>query len=368
MTSLPPISYLARRMVPTRMAPAFALAYVLVLLIVSLYPFTGWRFTGEPVFAFYSYPLPYYFTVFDNAVNVLAYLPLGAALLLSWRPRRAALPVAVLLGTGLSAAVEFIQQFLPGRIASNLDILSNGSGALLGALLAAMLSRRSLQRHWLVLRHANFAPGVLVEWGLVWLLFWFITQFDPSQPFLGVVVEPQGLPQPFISPIADPALFLRLLESGGVMLNLLGVALYVSVLMKHTWQGPRAMRRVLGVGLLVKLAFAGMLLKPAMFFAWLNSMVVVGALLGAALLLVLWRLQRRWRAVLGLLALLAANVVSWLWPLTPQWTAMLPLFRWQYGHLQHFNGLSAIISDLWPYGAMLFLLAIAVLPQDLDEI
>lgn len=360
MTSLPPISYLARRITPTRMAPAFTLAYVLVLLIVSFYPFTDWHYSGQPVFAFYTFPLPYYFTLFDNAINVLAYVPLGAGLALCLRGGFRGFILALLAGCGLSAGVEFIQQFQPDRIASNMDILSNGCGAFLGALAATVLSGRRWQRYWLVYRHNRFAPGRWAEWGLVWLLFWFITQFDPSQPFLGVVVEPAGLPQPFDSPLADPELFLRLLEGAGIMLNLLGVALYVSVLVRHTWQGPQAMRRVLGLGLLVKLAFAGMLLKPAMFFAWLNGSVVVGALAGTGLLLLLWRLQRRWRALLGLLSLCAATLVSWLWPLTPQLSAMLPLFRWQYGHLQHFNGLSAIITDLWPYVAMLILMGVWV--------
>ncbi|MBE9609058.1 VanZ family protein [Chitinilyticum piscinae] len=368
MSKLPPISLLARRMAPTHMAPAFTLAWTLVLLIVSFYPFSEWHYAGQPLLEFYFYPLPYYFTVFDNAVNVLAYVPLGAGLLLCMRPRWGRLLLAVLGGTLLSAGVEFIQQFQPDRIASNLDIISNACGSLIGATAALLLSGRRWQRFWLVFRHSHFAGGRWVEWGLVWLVFWFITQFDPSQPFLGVVVEPADLPQVFETPFADPKLQLRLLEAGGVMLNLLGVALYVSVLMKHTWQGPQAMRRVLAAGLLVKLAFAGMLLKPAKFFAWVNSSVLFGALAGALLLVLLWRLQRRWRALLGLLSLALASLVSWLWPLSPQLSATLPLFRWQYGHLLHFNGLSGIITDLWPYVAMLVLIGVLVSPRDPQDI
>jgi hypothetical protein len=57
-----------------------------------------------------------------------------------------------------------------------------------------------------------------------------------------------------------------------------------------------------------------------------------------------------------------AVVVSMVWPLTPQLSATLPLFKWQYGHLNHFNGLAQIIGDIWPFGAIVFLLLYLLLP------
>jgi VanZ family protein len=362
MQNLTSISYLARKAKPTLVSPFFCAVSILVILIVSLFPFSGWRFTGEPVFAFYTYPLPYYFTVFDNAINVLAYIPLGFSLVLMWRRFRLALIYALWGGVAVSAGVEFTQQFLPGRIASNLDIISNGFGELCGAILGLIFSLRSWQSQWHRLRHHFFAPGAVVEWGLVWLALWFATQFDPSLPFLGVVVTPQGLPQPFISPIDNPALFLRLLEGGGMMLHLLGVALFVSVLMRYSRQIPAAIAWVLSGALLIKMGFAGMLLEPNQFFAWLNLNIVAGGALGSLLMWVLWQLNRRLRACAGLLALVAAQSVANLWPLTPQFSATMPLFKWNYGHLQHFNGLSRMIGELWPYGAMLFLLYFIIVP------
>ncbi|MEJ2792497.1 VanZ family protein [Iodobacter sp. LRB] len=354
------ISYLARRITPTRVPRYIAFCSALVILVVSLYPFSGWRFTGEPIWAFYAYPLPYYFTFFDNTINVLAYLPLGFSMAISLRHLRYGSFLAALSGLALSSTVEFIQQFLPGRVASNLDILSNSFGALLGVLLALILGNRYWQNRWLAVRHAWFAPGPAVEWGTTWLVLWFITQLDPSQPFLGVVVESPGLPQPFESPMQNAKLFLRLLEGGGMMLHFLGVALFVSVLVRHTWQSPKAIRFTLLTALLLKLGFAGLLLKPAQFFAWININIVVGGLLGTLALVLLWRLNRRLRALVGALALIATLVIGWFWPLTPQLSATLPLFRWHYGHLLHFNGLSAVISDLWPYGAIALLLWLSI--------
>ncbi|MGL4996803.1 MAG: VanZ family protein [Deefgea sp.] len=343
-------------------SPFFFAVALLVILILSWYPFSGWRFTGEPVFAFFTYPLPYYFTLFDNAINILAYIPLGLSAALILRRSRLALIYAALIGLLVSMGVEFVQQFLPSRIASNMDILSNGFGAVLGAVMGVFFSHRSVLRRWQLFRHDYLAPGAAVEWGATWLLLWFTTQLDPSLPFLGVVVLPQGLPQPFISPLNNAALFLRLLEGGGMMLHLLGVALFVSVLVRDSRQIPRAILGVLFFALLIKMGFAGMLLQPEQFFAWLNLNVVLGGLAGGILLWILWQLNRRLRAIVGFLALFAANWVGYLWPLSADDSPQLMIFKWNYGHLQHFNGLSHAIGDVWPLGAMLFFLYFIVEP------
>ncbi|UXY15157.1 VanZ family protein [Chitiniphilus purpureus] len=359
MRSFPPVSYLAGHLPPSRLSRYFLACYLLIILLLSFYPFSGWHYNGEPVLAFYRYPLPYYFTFFDNFANVLAYVPLGLALVLSWRRRWYAWPLAVLSGTGLSAAVEFAQQFLPDRVASNLDILANGCGAVIGATLGLVVGSRRWQRRWLVLRHHFLAPGALGEWSLAWLGLWYVTQLDPSVPFLGVVVEAVALPQPFISPLSDARLFLDLLESSGVALHLIGVALFVSILVRYQRQVVPAMTLALGIGLLIKLFFAGVMLKRAEFFAWINLNVLIGAGGGIVVLAACARLNRRLRALLGALASAAALGVSWAWPLAAQLSATLALFRWQYGHLQHFSGMAALIGDLWPYGAIVLMVAVA---------
>ncbi len=356
------ISFLARKAKPTMVSPFFFAVSLLVILILSGYPFSGWRFTGEPVLAFFSYPLPYYFTIFDNAINILAYIPLGLSAVLIVRRSRLALIYATLLGFAVSMGVEFVQQFLPGRVASNMDILSNGFGAFIGAVIGAVCSQRTILRRWLLYRHDYLAPGAVVEWGAIWLLLWFTTQFDPSLPFLGVVVLPQGLPQPFVSPLNDPALFLRLLEGGGMMLHLVGVALFVSMLVRESRQIPRAMLGVLICALLIKMGFAGMLLRPEQFFAWLNLNIVFGGLAGGILLWILWQLNRRLRSVAGFASIFAASWVSYLWPLSSADSSPLLIFKWNYGHLQHFNGMSNAIGNVWPYGAMLFFLYFMMAP------
>ncbi len=80
------------------------------------------------------------------AANLLGYVPLGAlafvALLRSDTRRRAAPGgVAVLAGAALSFAMELLQNYLPQRVPSNVDLALNAAGAALGAV-----ARRAGQR------------------------------------------------------------------------------------------------------------------------------------------------------------------------------------------------------------------------------
>lgn len=74
----------------------------------------------------------------EDLANVALFLPVGFALARWTGP----LP-AVLLGGSLSAACEYAQQAIPHRHASPLDVAMNASGALLGAVLAVVVARRT---------------------------------------------------------------------------------------------------------------------------------------------------------------------------------------------------------------------------------
>lgn len=363
----PPVSYLARERTPSRIGHYFFYCSLLLIVIISFYPFTGWFYNRTDLFAFFFYPLPHYYTLFDNSVNVMAYIPTGFFLARMLRKKSFTWLRAILLCALISASIEFIQQFLPNRVSSNLDILSNSAGAALGCLFAHLYASRRLKRLYLFWRHSALAPGLAAEWGLVWMLLWFISQLDPSQPFLSVVVVPRGLPQPYISPIENATFFLNLLEGGGMMLNLIGVAFFVSLLARRTSQAPKAIFFTLIIALMAKLFFASMLLKREQFFSWLNLNILVGGIAGSILIFLLWRLNQRARAFLALITLAGSQIISWMWPLSPQYSATLALFRWNYGHLSHFNGLTSIISDIWPIGAMLWLAYILIIPIEEDS-
>jgi len=77
----------------------------------------------------------------DVAVNVLIYVPLGAAAALALarkHSRAVAVGLAIPLGMVLSAALEMLQIYVPGRQCSLMDVVSNTAGTAAGALAALM--------------------------------------------------------------------------------------------------------------------------------------------------------------------------------------------------------------------------------------
>lgn len=156
--------------------------YALFLVVGSLHPYQGWASLSDWSAAFLWEPWPKYITRTDLATNVLVYTPLGYALAL-WFSMPGRRPRGVLLGglagLALSFVLESVQQLLPGRIASNLDMLVNGLGAWSGALLALhhgrWLRAMSALARW---RERWFRPGAATNLGIGILMLWFMAQFS----------------------------------------------------------------------------------------------------------------------------------------------------------------------------------------------
>src|SRR5574343_1052160 len=333
-----------------------AFVNAVVIFFLSLYPFTGWAYSGRPLFEFLSYPLPYYTRFFDNAANLLIYVPYGFSLALLLMPRWLSFVLALLLCLLTSITVEFLQEFLPMRVASNLDVLCNVAGGVLGAILAVspLFRRRMHQlRQW---RRRHFAEHSAVDYGLLLLGVWLLTQFNPAMPLCGVVAYPQGLPQPYISPLENPRLFLFLLEAGGAMASLLATCLFLTSMLKQRADRFRGIILLLLTVWLCKMLAAGVLLKPFALFQWVNPHLITG--LAAGFLLAWWGagLSRLIQTRIAMLALVLAQTAATLWPLSEVQSDVLSLFRWPYGHLLNMSALLDFLSDLWPVAALACLL------------
>ncbi|MDO8934147.1 MAG: VanZ family protein, partial [Rhodocyclaceae bacterium] len=117
-----------------------AVAYSLLAVYASLHPFAGWRDSGVAPTDFLLAGWPRYTTAFDLATNIVAYLPLGFLWVPALQPRlgrSGAVLLATLCGIVLSLALESLQNYLPSRIPSSVDLACNGIGTLLGALAGA---------------------------------------------------------------------------------------------------------------------------------------------------------------------------------------------------------------------------------------
>lgn len=113
----------------------------------------------------------------DAAINLALYVPLGltAYLTLARRlPRWAALAAAVVLGLALSAGVEILQVYVPGRTTSLSDVVFNVAGTAAGAG-AALVFQGALER-----RFQRYGAA-----DLFLLAFWAGYQLYPLFPVFG---------------------------------------------------------------------------------------------------------------------------------------------------------------------------------------
>jgi uncharacterized integral membrane protein (TIGR00701 family) len=109
-------------------APLVA-TYAALIVYASLYPFTGWRWPGVSILAFLARPWWHWWTWFDVIANLLGYLPLGALVFGAFvrSGHRPGPSIAAAVGTGavLSFSMELLQNFLPQRVSSNVDLALN---------------------------------------------------------------------------------------------------------------------------------------------------------------------------------------------------------------------------------------------------
>lgn len=348
---------------------AWPLAWVYVGLIVyaSLYPFGPWRATGLAPWAYWLAPAPRYWTGFDVGVNLVGYMPLGALLGLGLvRSNRASLARGwpVLLGLLLSATLEALQTYLPGRVPSREDCLLNAAGSGLGAMLVwglfqlGWLSRWSrLRARWLVAQ-ARGGLALLMLWPLS-LLFPAPVPFGLGQVLERVQVTVQGWLEgsfaqdwwPLAEAVSEP------LRPGsqavGVFLGLLIVFLLAFTVLRER------RHRYLGLVVLWLAGTAATALSSAMSWGpqhawgWLDLPSLVGMLaalvVAAGLALAPWRLS----AALALLALGVLLMELNQAPHSPYFAQTLQ--EWEQGRFIRFHGLAQWLGWCWPYACGVYL-------------
>lgn len=331
-----------------------ALAYLALVIYASLHPFSGWRDQGLSPLAFLDAGWPRYWTGFDLAVNVLAYVPLGYLMALALS-RQAGRPLPALLGAlaaiGVSFAVEAVQTWLPTRVASNLDLACNAIGAVLGAFAAWRSGTLALE--WLRRTERQLvAPLPHAEAGLVLLALWLLTQLSPETLLFGAgdLRALLGL-SPAIA-YAAPSFFA--LEVLITACNTVAIGLIVRTLLAGQRPALAALLAFLLFALLVRALAAAVLLGPREAMAWLTPGAGLGLLAGALLLSALLWLPANWRIACAGLALMAGTVLVNLAPANPY--SAVALAAWRQGHFLNFNGLTRLVAALWPFLTLPYLM------------
>ncbi|HJV53596.1 MAG TPA: VanZ family protein [Noviherbaspirillum sp.] len=344
--------------------------YSFLIIYASLYPFSNWHDMGLPVWSFLLQPLPHYWTGFDVITNVIGYLPLGMLLVFALHPflrGAAAALFAIVCGALLSGTMEALQTFLPNRVSSNLDLITNIAGTLVGALAGLLLSRIFLEQSRLLqLRQRWFFEEA--GRGLIVAGLWPLAQIYPQSYLFGhgqfMPLLSEWLSHLLETPVDLITLIRRdmefsvqeywLAETIITACGLTGALLMASCLLRK--QAPRAVLLVilLAAALATKALASGLFFSPENAFAWLTpgakGGLLVGAMMASGLIFAPHGMQRRLAVVSLLASFLAVNLV----PTNPYFVATLQ--AWIQGKFLNFNGAAHFLSLFWPFFALWFLL------------
>lgn len=330
-------------------------SYVLFIAYVSLSPFSGWQEQGLFFSDVLTAPFAQTFTLFDFSLNCASYFPLGflLAYMLSnrWPPVQALL-LAMLSGLALSVAMEYTQMYLPTRVSSSSDLLSNGAGTLLGAALSLIVARHAWFAHVKNLHESWFKHGKNYDFGLALVALWIFAQVNPSLPMLGSVFVSAVARWPFDIVPETPFNWLGSLE---VALNLLLMGALLTTLLRTRRHTVSALALLLCTVTLIKFLAAAILLKSWALLFWVSSEAVLGIILGVFLLLIVLRLSSKGMLLAGSLAAVFYLILlqDLLVGSTP--SNAMRLYHWHYVHMLNYNGLSQLVNLLFPVLLLLYL-------------
>ena len=342
------------------------LAYVVLIIYASFTPWSGWRDLGVSAFAYLSAPWPERIVRFDTIVNVLGYMPFGMLVVLALHPGprgKTAILIALAAGTLLSGSVEAIQTFLPRRVSSNVDLVANICGTLIGAIFGAWRAEALIDRGRLLqLRFAWFDHDSAIP--LILLALWPIAQIHavsmlfamgPTDASLLDWAHERGLTWLPARGAWAPAEFV-VAEAVVTTAAVLAVGLTAAAMMLPHAPRARLLLVIIGAALFAKTLAYGVRFGGDHTLAWLTPGAVGGLAIGLlAAIVASWGPQRA-LARLALLATTALIVAVGLIPENPYFSSWQS--HWRTGRLAHFNALGEWVAFAWPFAALVWLIVL----------
>ena len=364
-------------------AVPLAWLYAALIVYASLYPFSGWRVPGVGPLDFLLLGWPRWWTWFDLVSNLLGYMPLGILFFVagvrSGRRARPSALAATLAGTALSLSMEILQNYLPQRVSSNVDLGLNALGSALGAGVGLALEARGGIERWQRIRDRWFVARS--AGGLALVLAWPIGLLFPTAvPFgLGHVL---GRLQPALAELlagtpaeawtagwAAPALAARvgttgasavpaLSPAGELAIVVLGLLAPCLVAFTFAVPGWRRVLLVLGavvLGALTTTLSTALNFGPTHALAWTTPQALQALAIGGFVAALLGLVPRRVAAGFGLIVLTALVMLVAQAPADPYFAQSLQ--GWEQGRFIRFHGAALWVGWLWPYVALSYLLA-----------
>lgn len=345
------------------------LAYTFLILYASLYPFSGWRRTGASPLTYLTERFPHYWTVFDVSIDIVGYIPFGMLLVLAcypWLSRIWASVLSMLVGTLMTGSMEAIQTYLPSRVASILDFVTNCLGVLIGIALGCVLTPLLLEK--------DLLKRIRLRWfitdaskGLILIALWPFAQIYPQGYLFGlghIVPTLSG----WISMVLDVPVDLGEIMRQGTELSieqywlsetiitccgLIGAVLIFLCLLQRNAPKARLVTLLILVTLSLKSLTQALLFKPENAWTWITPGVEAGLIVGCLMLYGLAftpaRVQRHLSMFMLVISLMVINFV----PGNPYFTDTMS--GWVQGKFLNFNGAAQFLSELWPWMALWFL-------------
>ncbi|TFW19638.1 VanZ family protein [Duganella callida] len=364
---MPPVPPASRSSPITRAA---LLAYLLLIIYASWFPFSGWHNQGlSPLIFLETTAMPRYWTKFDAVINVIGYIPLGTLIVYALYPRVRnvrALLIAGASGLLVSGTMEAVQTYLPTRVSSNLDFYTNAAGCALGAVLGVLTVRRLLDQSQLQqLRRAWFAPHA--SQGLVLLALWPLAQIYP-QNFLFGLGQILPILSDWLSQLLDMEIDLASLVRPDVDLTveqywlsetiitacgMVGAGLTLLCLLRKPSPRGVLVALMIAAAIVVKALATALLFQPENAFVWVTPGAEGGFLIGAIMLAGLSYAPHAAQRRLAVATLLLSLIIVNLTPANPYFIATLQ--TWVQGKFLNFNGAAQFLSLLWPFFAVWFL-------------
>jgi VanZ family protein len=341
-----------------------AIVYIALLICASLYPMSGWRGMGLPIFDYLIAPWPKYFEVGEIVVNLIGYMPLGLVVVpalprhWTWKKKVA---VTVLFAMLFSLCMETTQNFLPTRVSSNVDLLANSLGAFLGALAgvrwgpAIFAPGRGLAR-W---RERTIADdGLTGDIALILIVLWIFVQLTPDQLLFA------GGELRRLLNIAPPLPFepgrLIVFETAQTASMMLAVGLFARCTLRVP--GASMVVALLALGMGARLVGSASFFVPSSPLAWLTPGVKYGFFVGVVLLFIALRLPRVAQHALAGASLLTASVLINMMPESPYFLRNVgggpAIIR--RANYPNFYALCRLIAAVWPFVALTYLSALGL--------
>jgi VanZ family protein len=361
-------------------AVPLAWLYAALIVYASLYPFAGWRAPGGSPLAFLFAAWTRWWTPFDVVSNLLGYLPLGllvfGARLRSGARATSAAGLAVLLGASLSLAMETMQNFVPSRVPSTLDLAMNTLGAASGAALGWTVHALGGIGHWQTTRERWFVARS--AGGIALLAVWPAALLFPTPVPLGVGqvlgevqsalagwlqgTSAEAWTQAWLQPEPSWVGLSPGSEVAAVALGLLAPAMVAGSISRPGLRRVLLVLATAACGAGATTLSTALNFGPQHAFAWLTPTAIAGFVAGTAAALSLAWAPARVAAALGLAMLSALIALVTQAPADPYFAESLQ--AWELGRFIRFHGAARWVGWFWPYAALGYLLArVAARPE-----